>query len=264
MISKVTVDIKDHIGHVRLNNPQKLNALNNEMFAAIIAAGEQFAQDRNVRVVVLSGEGPAFCAGLDLDVFKQPAAQRKAAVDIVTRSHGIANGPQQAALQWKQLPMPVIAAVHGAALGGGFQLCLGADMRIVHPATRMGMIEVKWGLVPDMCGILLLRDLVRADVLAEIIYAARTFDGNKAFEWGIASKVTDDPLAAALELAREIAGKSPDAVRAAKRLLTMTDTTFAARLLKAESEEQLALFETANHHEAVRAGLEKRAAVFVD
>jgi enoyl-CoA hydratase/carnithine racemase len=262
MNTRVALEIKDHIAHVRLSRPEKMNALDNDMIQAIISAGKQLVHEPAVRAVVLSGDGAAFCSGIDLDILKLGADGP--GIDITTRNYGIANAPQQAVLQWRQLPVPVIAAVHGVAFGGGFQLCLGADMRVVHPATKMGMIEVKWGLAPDMCGMLLLRDLVRPDILAEITYAARVFDGATAVQWGVATKASDDPLAAAFELAKEIADKSPDAVRAAKRLLTMMDSALVERILKAESDEQLVLLSSVNHKEAVRAGLEKRAAIFTD
>ena len=264
MNDRVRVEIKDHVAHVQLCRPEKMNALTGATISALIAAGEQVKQDRTVRAVVLSGEGKAFCAGIDLSLLAGGSDHNVDDMGIRTRDHGIANAVQQAVLQWRQLPVPVIAAVHGVALGGGFQLMLGADIRVIHPTTKLGLIEVKWGMVPDMTGIYLMRELVRPDVLADIVYSARTFSGTEAKEMGIATRISNDPLATAFEIANEIATKSPDAVRAAKRLLTMADQAQIEQILVQESTEQLALLGSPNQTKAVRAGMEKHAANFTD
>ena len=264
MNDRVRVEIKDHVAHVQLCRPEKMNALTGATISALIAAGEQVKQDRTVRAVVLSGEGKAFCAGIDLSLLAGGSDHNVDDMGIRTRDHGIANAVQQAVLQWRQLPVPVIAAVHGVALGGGFQLMLGADIRVIHPTTKLGLIEVKWGMVPDMTGIYLMRELVRPDVLADIVYSARTFSGTEAKEMGIATRISNDPLATAFEIANEIATKSPDAVRAAKRLLTMADQAQIEQILVQESTEQLALLGSPNQTEAVRAGMKKHAANFTD
>jgi enoyl-CoA hydratase/carnithine racemase len=219
--------------------------------------------------VVLSGEGRAFCAGLDMGRFAAmnenggngiPGGGKR---DLTLRTHGLANFPQQAVWGWRQLPVPVIAAVHGVAFGGGFQLALGADMRFLSADARMSIMEIKWGLVPDMAGTPILASLVRDDILRELTYTGRIFSAEEALSYGLATRICGDPRGAALEVALEIAGKSPHAVRAAKRMLNGLSVDPGPALL-AESIEQQRLIGSANQTEAVRANLEKRAPRFTD
>jgi len=184
--------------------------------------------------------------------------------DLLARSHGLANAPQQVAMVWRQVPVPVIAAVHGVAFGGGLQVALGADVRIVAPDTKMSVMEIKWGLVPDMAGLVLMRELARADVVRELTYTGRIFTGEEALRIGFATRLAADPLAEALQMAHEIAAKSPHAIRAGKRLLYASMHLDEAQLLLAESVEQKALIGSANQTEAVNANIEKRAPRFVD
>ena len=180
------------------------------------------------------------------------------------RTHGIANRAQYVAWVWREIPVPVIAAVHGVAFGGGFQVALGADMRFVAPDTRMAVLEIKWGLVPDMAGTQLMRHLAREDVVRELTYTGRIFSGEEAFAMGFATRVCADPRAEALAVAREIAGRNPHAIRASKRLLNAAVAQTAAEGLIDESIEQLALIGSANQVEAVMANMEKRAPAFAD
>ena len=184
--------------------------------------------------------------------------------DLTTRTHGIANAWQQAAYVWRTVPVPVIAAIHGAALGGGFQIALGADIRYVAPDARLSILEVKWGLVPDMSGVALMRELARSDVIRELAMTGRVFTGAEAFAYGFATSLHADPLAAAHATAKEIAARSPDAVRAIKRLLNRASDDDAAAILIAESKEQAGVIGTPNQIEAVRAGVEGRPGQFVD
>jgi len=263
---RVLIEISAGVAEVALNRPGKLNALDPEMFEAIVAAGERLRREPGLRAVVLSGAGRGFCAGLDKATFAGLAAGRRDSVvsDLMKRTHGIANFPQQASLVWREVPVPVIAAIHGVALGGGFQIALGADIRYVAPDARLSVLEVKWGLVPDMAGIALMRELARADVIRELTFTGRVFSGAEAAGYGFATAVHADPLAAARRTAREIAARSPDAVRAAKRLLNRSADDDAAELLLAESREQAALIGSANQVEAARAGVEGREGRFVD
>jgi enoyl-CoA hydratase/carnithine racemase len=185
--------------------------------------------------------------------------------EAAKRTDAGANLAQQAAYVWREVPVPVIAAVHGVAYGGGFQIALGADLRIVAPDARLAVMEIKWGLIPDMSGMVLLRGLVRDDVARELTWTGRIFNGAEAVSLGIATRVADDPHAEALALAHEIAGKSPEAIRAGKRLLNLiqTDAT-AEQIFLAESVEQRTLIGTANQTEAVMANLEKRPPAFTD
>ncbi|QHP71999.1 MULTISPECIES: crotonase/enoyl-CoA hydratase family protein [Bradyrhizobium] len=269
MEERVSISISEGVADVRLVRADKMNALDQAMFEALVAATERLSKEKGVRVVVLSGEGRAFCAGLDMGRFAAmkekggngiPGGENR---DLTKRTHGQANFPQQAVWGWRQLPVPVIAAVHGVAFGGGFQLSLGADMRFLSPDARMSVMEIKWGLVPDMAGTPILASLVRDDILRDLTYTGRIFSAQEALTYGLATRICDDPRAAALDVAREIAGKSPDAIRAAKRLLNNLSVDPGPALL-AESVEQQKLIGSANQTEAVRANLEKRAPKFAD
>jgi len=257
---RVTLNIANGVADVRLNRTDKLNALDPAMFSAIAEVGAQLADDRRLRAVVLSGEGQAFCAGLDMQrlVATTEGESILPLADLGRRTHGIANFAQHLVWLWRALPVPVIAAVHGVAFGGGFQLMLGADVRYLAPGTRLAIIEAKWGLVPDMAGTQLMRHLAREDVIRELTYTARTFSAEDALGYGFATRIAEDPRAAALETARAIADRSPDAVRAAKRLLNLAADCDAATGLAAETAEQALLLGTPNHIEAVRANLERR------
>ncbi len=263
---RVSVAIADGVAEVRLDRPDKLNALDPAMYEALIEAGELLRHTASLRSVVLHGAGRGFCAGLDMASFAAMASGRRegAPTNLDARTHGAANAFQQAALVWRDLPVPVIAAIHGVAFGGGFQIALGADVRYVAPEAKLSILEIKWGLVPDMGGIALMRELARGDVIRELAFTGRQFSGAEAFAYGFATAVHADPLAAARAAAREIASKSPDAVRALKRLLNAATDADAAAMLLAESKEQAALIGSPNQIEAIRAGIEKREARFAD
>lgn len=267
MKDRVSIDLRDGVADVRLIRADKMNALDNAMFEGIIEAGDRLREMKGVRCVVLSGEGKAFCAGLDMASFaamKDQSDGKSVTRDLPKRTHGIANRPQQCAWQWRTLPVPVIAAVHGVAFGGGFQIMLGADMRYATADARFSVMEIKWGLVPDLGGTQLMRHLVREDVARELTYTGRIFNGEEAQQLGIVTRVVADPRAAALETAKEIAAKSPDAIRAAKRLLNDAVAVDAATGLRAESVEQQKLIGSPNQLEAVMSNLQKRAANYKD
>ncbi len=267
MSDRVTVEIREAVADVRLSRPEKLNALDLAMFEGLRRAGLELARDRSLRAVVLSGEGRAFCAGLDFASFQAQAGDgdRSAAPDIVTKDESSpANPAQQAAWVWRELPVPVIAAIHGVAYGGGLQVALGADIRFVTPDARLSVMEVKWGLIPDMTGTQTLRHLLPLDVVKELTYTGRVVSGVEAVELGLATHLSDDPRAAAFELAREIAGKSPSAIRAAKKLLNDAPLVDVAAGLEAEARLQGALIGRPNQVEAVRANLAKRDPAFAD
>ncbi len=263
MADRVTVTMTNGVADVRLSRADKMNALDPPMFDALIATCGRLRTDRSLRAVVLSGEGRAFCAGLDLNSF---AAMKEGGIrNIEVRTHGISNSFQYAVMCWRELGVPVIAAVHGIAYGGGFQLALGADVRLVAEDTRMSIMEIKWGIVPDMGGTVLMRHLVREDVIRELTYTGRIFSAEEARVYGFATRICADPRAEALALARDIAEKNPDAIRAAKRLFNIAAAgSDAATCLLAESREQAQLIGSANQTEAVMANLEKRAPRFAD
>ncbi|WP_201739864.1 crotonase/enoyl-CoA hydratase family protein [Novosphingobium meiothermophilum] len=263
---RVTVTIDDHLAHVLLDRADKMNALDDAMFEGIVAAGHFLHNERGVRAVVLSGAGRSFCAGLDLASMDRTDrwGAEGGSGGLAERTHGNANRAQQAAMVWRKLPMPVVAAVHGVCFGGGLQVASGACIRFVAPDARLAVMEVKWGLVPDMAGYALWRGNVRDDVLRELTYTHREFSGEEAARFGFATHVSLDPLADALTLAREIALKSPNAVRGAKSLSNRTPDMTVDEVLMAESLAQHELMYSKNQMEAVRAGMEKRVGVFVD
>jgi enoyl-CoA hydratase/carnithine racemase len=257
---RVSVTVEAGIADVRLNRPDKLNAIDNAMFTALSEASADVAGRPGVRVVVLSGSGRGFCAGLDIASLAgggMPESIRK-------RTHGIANLWQHAVWGWRELPVPVIAAVHGVAFGGGLQIALAADIRIVAPDARLAVMEARWGLVPDMAGIALLRGLVRDDVARELTYTARQVSGTEAAALGLATRTADDPYAAARALAAQVAAASPRAVRGAKRLLGLAHDAGTAQILLAESSEQEALLAGPDLAEAVAAQAEGRAPRYCD
>jgi enoyl-CoA hydratase/carnithine racemase len=249
-----------------MNRPEKLNALDPAQWEALAEAIDVLKTKADLRVVVLSGEGKAFCAGLDLMSMQgdRDAGVSSAGGGLSLRTKGITNNAQYVAWGWRELPVPVIAAVHGVAFGAGSQIMAGADIRIIHPETRVAIMEMKWGLVPDVGGMPLWRTQVADDILREMIYTNREFSGAEAKAMGFATHVADDPLAHALELARVIADKNPHAIRGAKRLCNMIATATDAELLQAESDEQVKVIGTPNQKEAVIAAMQKRKPVFAD
>ena len=267
MEERVRVELNGGVADVRMVRADKMNALDEAMFSALIETGEKLKSEPGLRAVVLSGDGRAFCAGLDMGNFaKMASTDRRKTMEFVgaTRTAGGANRAQQAVMVWREIPVPVIAAVHGVAFGGGFQLTLGADMRFVAPDARLAVLEIKWGLVPDMAGIVLMRGVVRNDIARELTYTGRIFTGEEALTLGVATRVCNDPRAEALALAAEIASKNPHAVRGAKRLFNLAADADQIAILKAETVEQEALIASPNQIEAVMANMQKRAANFID
>lgn len=272
MSELVTISIEDHIADVRLNRPEKMNALSFDMMAAIANALETLSGNNSIRVVVLSGEGRAFCAGLDIgNIAEMGSGENKEAsnesplTDLRRRyKDQITNLPQHIAFGWQQLPVPVIAAIHGVAFGGGCQIALGADIRFATPDARLSIMEMKWGLIPDMSGSQTIRDIVPLDVAKELIFTGKIVNGNEAAQLQLVTHVCDDPLADAMELAKEIASKNPHAIRAAKQLLNTTRHGDQAKGMMLESELEMTLVRKPNQMEAVIANLENRAPNFKD
>lgn len=262
---RIKWELNDGVADVRLARPGKSNALDGAMFDALIDAGRQLGETAGLRAVVLSGEGKGFCAGIDMGVLSDMAGGTIAGTaNLVPRTYGICNRFQYAAWVWRELPVPVIAAVHGFALGGGFEVALGADLRYMTADARLSVMEVRWGLVPDMGATQLMRHVAREDIVRELSYTGRVFSGAEAFNYGFATRLAEDPRAAALETAREIAGRSPDAVRALKRLFNDAVTSDARSGLIAETIEQQALVGSRNQMETVLADREGRPARFID
>jgi enoyl-CoA hydratase/carnithine racemase len=275
MTDIVTCSITDGIADVRLNRPDKLNAVSPEMFGALGAMGDRLKGDPRVRVVVLSGEGRGFCSGLDFTAFQAMAGQsddtfppsRNGGSSIPrggVGDEGIVNGGQYAAWVWYELPVPVIAAIRGPALGAGFQIALACDFRIVAPDAKLSALEMRWGLIPDMTGTQMLPRLLGLDRARELVYTGRMVSGTEAVELGLATRVADDPFEEAMSFARELAGKSPHALRGAKALLSMAGVAPLADGFAAEARTMGSLIGSPNNVEAVTAYFEKRDPKFED
>jgi enoyl-CoA hydratase/carnithine racemase len=266
--ARVKVSITDGIAHVCLTRADKRNALDDAMFQAIAAAGDRLKTDTSVRAVVLSGDGPSFCAGLDFGGF-QAMGSGGAGNGSATAAGSMKDGrithlAQQICWVWQEVPVPVIAALRGHALGGGMQLALGADIRIAHPDTKLSMREVHWGLIPDMTGTLMLSRLVRDDVMKDLVFTGRILPASEGAQLGLVTRLADDPVAAAMDAAREIAGRSPSAVRGAKQLINRISNAGAAEHFAAEREIIFTLIGKPHQVEAITANFENRAAKFTD
>ncbi len=260
MTERVQITVEDGVADVVLDRPDKMNALDEAMFTAIAAAGDAVKADPAVRSVVLSGAGRGFCSGLDFASFKAMAGRdENQSMGAIGRTDDrITHLGHQVAHVWQEVEVPVIAAVHGVALGGGCQIALGADIRICAPDARFSVLEIKWGLIPDMTGTWMLPRLVGLDVAKELTFTGRMVDGIEAVRLGLATRVDETPHAAATALAREMAGKSPQAVRAAKRLLNASGGVPMADQFAAERSEIGRLIGSPDQIEAVMAGFEKR------
>ena len=265
MSDRVLVSVADGVADVRLNRPEQLNALDSAMFRALTDAGESLKERSDVRAVVLSGEGRSFCAGLDFSSFQAmgDSQDTKDKPDAVDHLEGrITHLGQQAAWVWQELDVPVIGAISGHALGAGFQLAMGPDIRLVHPDTKMSILEIRWGLVPDMGASVLLPPLVGLDVTKELYFTGRMISGTEAVELGVATRISENPHADALDLAKEIAEKNPDAIRRMKTILNGLTERNTAERFAAEREHIGALIGSPNQLEAVSAFFEKRTPKF--
>ncbi len=264
MTDRVIVDIQDSVATVTLNRAEKHNAVDMAMFEALIEAGDSLQDAPSVRAIVLCGAGENFCAGIDVSVFGGAGIGATGDPFMDPREQSPANLFQSAAFVWQEVPVPVIAALRGVVFGAGLQIALGADIRYAAPDIRMSIMEIKWGLIPDMAICSTARHLLRADKFRELAFTGRIVDGNEALETGLVTSLTDKPLVAANALAREIAGRSPDAIRAMKRLLHDTWQAATPASMRREAELQLSVMGGANQAEAVLANMEKRAPDFSD
>jgi enoyl-CoA hydratase/carnithine racemase len=257
------ISIEDHVAQVTLNRPDKANAISLEMFDALGVAGRELASNKSLRAVVLHGAGENFCAGIDIEVFQDD--------DLVIDAQALsplpntsANRFQLAAYAWRELPVPVICAITGVAYGGGLQIALGADLRYATADASLSIMEIKWGLIPDMAISATLRDILPVDRVKELAWSGRAVGGKEALELGLITAIHDDPLAAAMETARAICVKSPDAIRSMKRLFNAAWRMSETEALAMEAELQLGIFGKQNQLEAVMANLQKRVPVFED
>ncbi len=258
---RVSIEHHDHIARVALERAEKYNGLDLDMMHALVRAARQLKRERAVRAVILHGQGKAFCSGLDFaSVTRQPRRILAGFLPWWRKD----NLFQRMCLAWRDLPVPVIAITHGYCFGGGMQLALGCDFRLSTPDCRFSIMEIEWGLIPDMGASVTLRDLVPVDVAMELTLTGRQFDASEALELNLLTAIDDDPMARAMELAETIASRSPHAVAAAKALLRDTRHISERRALHRERRLQARLLMGANQREAMRAKFEKRAPRFRD
>jgi enoyl-CoA hydratase/carnithine racemase len=258
----VTCTITDGIAQVRLNRPEKLNALTLPLLEQLAATAHRLSKDKSVRAVVLAGEGDAFTAGLDFaTVLAKPMGVVKAFAPRPWRRGGT-NTFQEAAWAWRQVPVPVIAAIQGHCLGGGVQVALGADFRIASPDSTWSVLEGKWGIIPDMSGIQSLSEVIGIDRAKLLTMTAEIFSGEEAYELGLVTELDPDPIAAATALAEKLKGRSPDALASAKRLFSSTWHRSARYTFARERLEQLPLLFSANAKIARAAAFKKVAPAY--
>ncbi|SMC92822.1 Enoyl-CoA hydratase/carnithine racemase [Desulfocicer vacuolatum DSM 3385] len=267
MSKLVTIKIENHVADIRLNRAKKYNALNYEMMMAMADAIKMLSLEKKIRAVVLSGEGKGFCAGLDFASFTEMTTGEASHLKDLEKRYENTNTnlPQFITYGWKKLPMPVIAAIHGVAVGGGCQIALGADIRFCTPDAKLSLMEMKWGLIPDMAASQNLRDLIPIDVAKELYFTGKTINGEEAARLNIVTRICENPHEEAMSLAREISSNSPTAVRAAKSLLNQVwhGANEGQGLLK-ESQLEMTLMGKENQIEAITANFEKRTPIFKD
>lgn len=268
MSDALQITIENHIAHVRLNRPEAHNAIDGPIMNGLLDFARSMMDPNDVRAIVLSGNGKSFCAGLDMSAFAEMSSgelsgdSENVAQAMQDISPGGANRAQQVGWLWQEVPVPVIAAVHGAALGGGLNLALGADIRLVHPKAKLGFVEITWGLLPDMSATQSLRRLIALDRMKELVLTGRKFNGEQALQYGLATELCDNPVDDALALAATIASRNPDAVRAAKQLLNNSALVDVATGLAEEAATTRQLLGSANQLEAITAQFEGRAPKF--
>jgi enoyl-CoA hydratase/carnithine racemase len=260
MGERVVIKVEDHVAEVRLNRPDKYNAVDAAMFEAVAAAADEIAANREVRAVVLTAEGDNFCAGIDMSLFQSGFDFADALGTPVAPSP--ANIFQRPGYAWRELPVPVICAINGVCYGAGFQIAMGADIRYSAADAKLSIMEIKWGLIPDMSLTTTVRDVLPADKVKELMFTAAVISGTEAQELGVVTAVHEDPVAAARQTALEIASKSPDAIRAGKRLLNEALRMPEAEALALEARLQGKLIGSPNQVEAAMANFEKRAPRF--
>jgi len=260
---RLEISIENHVAEVMLNRPEKLNALDLETFDALDAAARSLEGDKSVRAVVLHGAGENFCAGIDLSVLQGGIDDLGEAL-LAPVEGSPANRFQRAAYAWRELPVPVICALQGVTLGGGFQIAMGADLRYAAPDTQLSIMESKWGLIPDMAISTTLRHIVPPDRVKELAWTARVFGAEEGLELGVLTSIEEEPLAVARRVAKVCAERSPDAIRGIKCLVNEAWSRSEKDSLALEAQLQLRLLGSGNQAEAVRANLEKRKPDFAD
>jgi enoyl-CoA hydratase/carnithine racemase len=262
-MERVKIRVTAHVADVILNRADKMNAVDMDMFAALVDAANHVAADRSVRAVILRGAGENFCAGIDLNIFADTSLDFRAAL-TTPLTPSAANIFQRAAYAWRELPVPVICAIEGVAYGAGLQIALGADIRYASPTARLSIMESRWGIIPDMGISTTLRHLVPPDRIKELSWSARVLDSTEAQKLGLVTAVVEDPVDAGRQLALACASKSPDAIRAIKTLVNQAWQLSDADALAMEAHLQSGIIGTRNQLEAVQANLAMRKPEFID
>ena len=257
---RVEVDVRDAVAYVHLTRPDKLNGLDLPMLEQLVAAARRLRSDRTLRAVILVGDGPAFSSGLDFaSVLKKPSNVVRAFIRWPWRTTNLF---QQVCWEWRTLPIPVVAVLHGHCYGGAMQLALAADFRFATPDCSLAILEARWGLIPDMTGSVTLRELIGADTAKRLVMTGEMFDGTYAGEIGLVTGVAADPLEAAEQLVAQIAERSPDSVAAAKSLINRTRSAPVRAALRAERSLQLGLLRGANSKIARAAAMKGKPAEY--
>ncbi|MCK0154965.1 crotonase/enoyl-CoA hydratase family protein [Alcanivorax sp. S6407] len=258
--NRVTLEKKDGTAYVTLSRADKYNGLDFDMMEGLIDAAKAVKKDRNLRVVIMQGDGKAFCAGLDFaTVMTQPLKVLKGFTKYGIKKTNLF---QQVCWCWRELPVPVITVLHGYCYGGGMQIALAADFRFATPDCEMSIMEIKWGLIPDMTGTVTLRELVPMDVAKELTMTGRLFNGEEAKRLNLVTRVAENPLQEAEKLADAIKSRSPDAISAGKSLFQQTWNASEAQAFDIESKLQFKLMRGKNYRRALTAGKKKQAPEF--
>ena len=264
MTKRIELDINSGVAEVKLNRPEKHNALDHAMFESLIDVGEKLAKDRSIRAVILYGAGKSFCAGIDLSIFSGESSSDDFLNKMEPRDDSLANYYQSAAYVWREIPVPVIAALHGAVYGGGLQIALGADIRYADKNSAISIMEIKWGIIPDMALTTSIPNLINIDKAFEITMTGDILDAKTAFKLGLITGVKSDPLSQARELANIICQKSPDAIRSIKKLFYDTWGSNDKISLSMEADIQKKVMSSPNHMEAVKSSINRSEPDFSD
>lgn len=255
-MKRVRIERSGDVAHVILSRPDKHNGMDMPMLEGVRDAAVELRKDRSLRAVVLSGEGPSFCAGLDV---KSLFGDKKAAmIAFAALTSPVRNRFQDWSMAWREVPVPVIAAIHGNCFGAGIQLALGADIRIATADAQLSIMEAKWGLVPDMGGPTLLRELIPMDRAKELTFTGRILNGEQALAAGLVTHIHSQPLDLARQLIDEMLVRSPDSVAAAKHLLHDAWDASERGALAAERRWQRRLMGSANQRIATKRNIEKK------
>jgi enoyl-CoA hydratase/carnithine racemase len=260
MTNLVSCTVTDGVADVRLNRPDKMNALTLGLLSELVATAHRLRADKSLRAVVISGEGDSFSAGLDFgSVVKNPVGIVRAFTPLPWRG---TNTFQEACWAWRRLPVPVIAVVQGHCYGGGVQIALAADFRFTAPDAQWSVLEARWGLIPDMSGVKSLAQQVGMDTAKRLTMTGDIISGTEAAELGLATAVSADPRAEADKLIDQLKTRSPDSVAATKRLFNNTWSSSPRRTFARERLEQLVLLGLANTKVAREAAFKREVPQF--